>query len=1106
MTVVDQLVQQFGTDAKDKLGGPGEREALLSGPVARLIEDFGKAKGLKVIAHNEVTELDGAVRPDFGVRVNGALVGHIELKSPGTSLDPASYGKSTHNYKQWLRLKELPNLLYTNGLEWRLWRFGELVDEPVHLHASSLYEAGKKLRAPGRFELILSAFLNWSPPAIVSAGRLVEVLAPLARMMREEVKLALQAERRAIKSGAALDDQPFLGIARDWRALLFPRATDAEFADGYAQTVTFAFLLAVSEGLDIGSSSIYEVSKLLEKHHSLMAKSLRLLTEHVSGTPTCIAVELLARILSAVRWDSITATNHDVYLHLYEHFLAVYDPDLRKMSGSYYTPIEIVDSMVALTESVLKNKFGKAEGLRHPEVSIVDPAMGTGTYPISILRRVAEQAARQYGPGAAPEAVANATSRIFGLELQSGPFSVAEMRISNAIQEAGADLPSQGLNLYVADTLEDPNSASSAQLSYTLQLIAKQRQLANKMKRERNIQVCIGNPPYKDHAGGKGGWIESGTDEATGRPPLASFKIPGNGIHERHLSNLYVYFWRWAFWKVFESTNQPEVRNGGNGIVAFITATGYLSGPGFKGMRQYIRRNCSHGWIIDLTPEGKQPPARNAVFDIETPVAIGIFARTSENQEDKPADIKYISLHGTREEKFATLKELSLDDASWRDVRSEWTAPLRPAPSENSDWDSFPATSDLLPWVANGIMAGRGWIYAPSKDILEARLRNVVSEDNEKTKSNLFYEGRDANLTRTKKPLPGSDTEQDTRKPFRSVKFAVDPKIVRVGYRSFDRQWVIADSRLMSQPSPDLWLGRIPGQIFCVELHSEYPKAGPGLAFSALIPDVHFFRGSGGGRAIPLLHPDGSPNVSVGFVEAMNRICGWSPRPTDLVPYMAGLVAHPSYVQRFEDELKTPGVRVPITRNKKLWDRLVDIGNNVIWLHTFGQGGRHPSLPVGASILDASEVDQPRHEASVGKIPDSWEYIPETETLRVGAGRWSRVKPHAMQYRVGGTLVVESWLDYRKAKPKGRRTSPLDSINSTEWPASWSIELSEVISAVTQLAKLEPEQESLLDEVVSEPTVSLEELIGAGVKVPLTKKDRKPLKPIAGGLYGTANE
>jgi len=55
-------------------------------------------------------------------------------------------------------------------------------------------------------------------------------------------------ERAAVRAGAPEHQQPFTGLALDWRRMLFPTASDSEFADGYAQAVTFALLLARSEG------------------------------------------------------------------------------------------------------------------------------------------------------------------------------------------------------------------------------------------------------------------------------------------------------------------------------------------------------------------------------------------------------------------------------------------------------------------------------------------------------------------------------------------------------------------------------------------------------------------------------------------------------------------------------------------------------------------------------------------------------------------------------------------------------------------------------------------------------------------------------------------
>ncbi|MGK5741540.1 type ISP restriction/modification enzyme [Micromonospora sp. URMC 103] len=1098
MTSFSDLIAAFGASAAAKLSGPGQREALLIGPVATFIENVGTAAGLNVTAHNEVTELDGTVRPDFGVRVNGLLTGYIELKAPGTSLDPSSYGSTTHNYRQWQRLKELPNLLHTNGIEWRLWRYGELVDQPVHLHAKDLSKPGRRLTAPPRFELLVNSFLQWQPAPIMSVARLVTILAPLARMLREEVQLALKAERRATKAGAPLEEQPFLGIARDWRAMLFPNATDAEFADGYAQTVTFALLLAVSDGIDVAKQSLYDVSQRLEARHSLMARALNLLTEHVRNSPTWLGVEMITRVLAAVDWPRVAAGGSDVYLHLYEHFLSEYDPVKRKKSGSYYTPVEIVDAMVGLSDQALRKHLGQPQGLRSANVAIVDPAMGTGTYPLSVLRHVATEASAQYGPGAAPEAVANAVERLYGMELQSGAFSVAELRVTSAISDSGAEFPAKGLNLYVADTLEDPASASSAQLSYTLQLVAKQRQLANKMKRERNIHVCIGNPPYKDHAGGMGGWIESGIDPRTGEAPLDAFRLQGNGLHERHLSNLYVYFWRWAFWKTFESTDYPDVKDGDKGLVCFITATGYLAGPGFKGLRRYIREKCSHGWIINLTPEGKQPPAKSAVFNIETPVAIGLFLRSGDSNPVTPAGIKYVALTGTREEKFAQLASLTLEDSRWQTVRSGWTDPF--TPSADSEWDTYPAMDQLYPWKAAGIMAGHAWVYGPTRDIVEERLRYLVQEGDPIKKSRMFGEGRDSSLSKTKKPLAGSDTERDTGKPFGGLVVLPNPKVVRVGYRAFDRQWIAADSRLLIQPSPDLWWGRLPpGQVFTVELHSEHPKAGPGLAFSALIPDAHFFRGSGGGRALPMFHPDGTPNLSPGLLAALEDNLGAGVASEDLTYYIAGVVSHGGFVARFDKELQTPGVRVPITKIRALWDRAVALGRLVVWLHTFGTRGAHPSGADDVRSVVADGLVHPSYITPVRQMPERINYDPNTQILGVGTGKWGPVIPEVRAYTVGGSNIIDSWVGYRLAKPKGRRNSPLDDVNVASWPGEWSIEFSELLSALTQLVALEPEQEQLLSTILSGPVFSIAELSSAGAVFPSGAADRKPRKPTSAG-------
>lgn len=1089
------LVANFGTAARQNLSGPGEREALLSRPVGNFIEQFGTLKGLKVIAHDEVAEQDGSVRPDFGVRVNQVLTGHIELKAPGVSLDPETYSPNTHNGKQWARLSKLPNLVHTNGKEWRLWRYGELIHEPVHVHAQSIASFKGRLTAPDRLELLLHDFLTWEPVAITSISRLVDTIAPLALLLREEVKLAILAEKRAVKAGAPREIQPFLGVARDWRKLLFPGATDEEFADGFAQTVVFSLVIALSDGISLEGNSLRQIAKELETHYGILGRSLDLLTEHIDNTPTSAAVEIIVRTLSKANWEYISTGGKDVYLHLYEHFLSAYDPEKRKKSGSYYTPVEVVDFMVRISDETIKRYLGKPSGLRDPSVSIIDPAMGTGTYPLSILRHVAESAKQQYGPGAASEAVANVADRLYGIELQSGPYSVAELRVSQAIKDAGAQISQNGLNLYVADTLEDPYSASEHQLSYTLQLIAQQRIKANLIKREKNIQVVIGNPPYKEKSKGLGGWIENGIDPATNVAPLEAFFTPQNANHNQHLRNLYVFFWRWATHKVFESTADENIKDGDSGLVCYITASGYLTGQGFKGMREYLRRKCSHGWIINVSPEGKRPPQKNAIFNIDTPVVIALFVRGNDTNSNEPAVIRYRDVHGTREQKFSELSDIQLDGEAWSLVRSAWEAPF--TPGTEAQWDDLPSVNQLFPWVGPGVKANRKWIYSPSADILEQRVRDLVAETDTEVKLQKFQESFHATLDKGKKPLPGEDTEQDTYIPFKDVTWIENPKIVQVSYRSFDRQYIVADSRLIHSPSHPLWAGRIEGQIFGAEQHVHYPKAGPGMMFSALIPDMDYFNNRGG-RAVPYLHPDGSFNVARGMGRALSQLIGPEVQISDLFFYVAGITGHPGFVKHYEEELQTPGLRIPITKDVNLWNEAVAFGRHIVWLQTFGARGNNSEGHTDI-LTKIGDNDFPSYLESVKQMPEKVEYDHLSETLRIGGGIWGHVSREVRDYTVGGVNVIDSWVGYRQATPKGRKTqksSQLEKYVQTQWPGEWSVEFTEVLTSLTKLVALESEQDDLLEQIVSSTCLTQQDFNDTGVIWPTTTADRRPREPL----------
>lgn len=1105
---ISQLVADYGVEAKAKLAGTGEPEEALRVPIEHLITAIGDFIGKKTILDGEAHLTELSSRPDFAVRVKGAVVGYIEVKKAGLSLDPGTF--SGHNRDQWNRLKDLPNLVYTNGTEWRLYR-GEAQPALVaQLTGGPLDVAGAGLSPDSAFAALVTDFLNWHPVAIKTVAKLVSTVAPITRMLRTKVIEQLAYETARVKAGEPAHQQLFLGLANDWRKLLFPDASDEVFADGYAQTVTFALLLARTEKIDLESTSLYEIGQQLGADHSLMGKALQLLTNDVKGdfVPT---IDLLRRVIGAVQWDAVRK-NKDTYLHLYENFLAEYDPELRKATGTYYTPHEVVDQMVRLAEEALVTKLGKPKGFLDPSVTTIDPAMGTGTFLHSIIEHVAEKVEHTEGPGAVPGTITELASRLIGFELQLGSYTVAELRTTDLLHSYSAKSPKGGMRMFVADTLSDP-AADVTAISSGLAAISESKRQANRIKADVPVTVVIGNPPYAERAEGMGGWIEKGSaatrndKKAIAKAKLDDFRMPGNGLTEYVLKNLYIYFWRWATWKVFESVPADQA-----GVVCFISTAGYLRGPGFKGMRSYLRREADEGWIIDLTPEGQTPDVPTRIFPgVRQQLAIGIFVRRADHRADTPAVIHYRALHGKQGEKFKALADLDLR-SGWERARDGLTDPLTPSAAA---WDAFPAVGDLFAWVSPGLKANRTWVFAPVGEVLESRwsaLRSTLGTD-QFLKAFKVTPGSEAGGPSA--PLPGPDTADSSK----SLESSMDtsPPRVRVGYRSFDRQWVIADSRVLNRPRADLWAARANVQVFVNEQHSKPISSGPAVTLSALLPDMDFFKGSEGGRTLPLLHPDGTPNLAPGLLEGLAAEASIQADHEDLLAYVAGVVAHPAFTATFVDELTTPGVRVPITRDAALWQKAVELGRDVIWLHTYAEryvdpeAGREAGNVRSGWPMDA----QPKSLEAVTTMPVKLQYddvrgqVVFTDDDGGRNGAWGPVPREVFDYTVGGMNVIGSWFKYRKKNPGGKKSSPLDDIHVDEWPHEWTLEFTELLTVLTRLVSLEPAQAELLEQILAGELITRDGLAAAGVKWPETREDRKPRRKVAADtldIFGEGDE
>jgi hypothetical protein len=1099
-------ISKFGASAKAKLANvaaAGEPEDQLRAPLEQLFKDLAELCGLDrdyVVAVGESSLSELKTRPDYAVTVRNALVGFIEVKSPGKGADPRKFNRKGHDYEQWLRLQSLPNLIYTDGNEFSLWRNGELSGSVVRLEGD-VETSGNHLTAPPGLLALFDGFLKWQPIPPRSAKELAETSARLCRLLRDEVTEQLMQQ-----------SLPLTALATDWRKMLFPDASDEQFADGYAQAVTFGLLMARAHNIRL-ASGLDQVGRQLGQTNSLIGAALRVLTDTVENEATLkTSLGTLIRVLDVVQWQELSHGDPDSWLYFYEDFLGVYDNALRKKTGSYYTPPEVVSAMVRLVDEVLRSskRFNLSAGLASPSVTVADPAVGTGTFLLGILRTIAAAIEQDQGKGAVSEGISAVLKRLIAFEIQLGPFAVAQLRVLAELAELTGTAPKSRLRMFVTDTLSNPY-VEQDWLPAILGPIADSRREANEIKTRERITVVIGNPPYKEKAKGLGGWIENG--DAKKRPLLDDWMPPadwGVGAHAKHLRNLYVYFWRWATWKVFD--HDP---NANTGVVCFITVAGFLNGPGFQKMREYLRRTAEAIWVIDCSPEGHQPDVPTRIFQgVQQPVCIVLVSRSKAKSSEKPGTVRYATLpEGKRELKFEALAKLSLDGRGWLKCPTEWRASFLPAAT--GDWASYPALDQFFMYNGSGVMPGRTWVIAPDVESLQQRWRTLIKAKPEQ-KETLFHphlrggEPGDKHVGKiVSKGLPGFP---DNPKPIANEKGDCPPP-VRYGYRSFDRQWIIPDNRIINQPNPELWRVYSDRQTYVTAPSDRSPTAGPALTFTTLVPDLHHYNGRGG-RVFPLWsNADATiANVPQHLLDILTKKYKVAVKAEDVIAYIACIAAHPAYASRFAKNLSQPGLRIPITGNRKLFAEAAELGRTVVWLHTFGQRFANPQAnrPAGPPRLPRDRAPRITAAGAIPQdpaaFPDTLEYDASTRRLHVGAGYVDEVSQQVWDYEVSGKHVLRQWFSYRKldrARPiMGDRRPPskLGDIQPDHWLAEYTTELLNVINVLGRLVELEPSQAKLLDRICSGETIPVEELAAATASAPTSPK-RSPRRKHSPGQH-----
>lgn len=1063
------VLQKFAADVTEKFSLPisFNPEDQLKAPIETLLKSSGSLLNLNVSVVTEVQEKVLSGRPDVGVAIESLLAGHIELKAPGKGADPSKLRGA--DKQQWEKFKNLPNLIYTDGNDWSLYRTGEKVGKTVKFSGEITSDGATAVTAPNATALLtlLRDFLQWQPIVPSTPKALAEMLAPICRLLRTDVSAALEDAESNLST-----------LAQDWRDSLFPDADNKQFADAYAQTLTYALLLAKFSGAN--DLALPQAVKTIRTGHRLLSDALKILGIEEAREQIEVPVSVLERVIAAVDITALLQPgNEDPWLYFYEDFLEKYDPKMRKDRGVYYTPVPVIQTQVKLVAELLADHFDAEFSFVDPKVITLDPACGTGTYILTAIKHGLDQISAARGAGMRVSAASTAATNIHAFEILVGPYAVAHLRLTQQILSEGGTLPQDGVHVYLTDTLESPSAEAPGRLSLQLKALGEEHKRARKIKQDTPVLVCIGNPPYDrqqieaEDQGvekRKGGWVRFGDDqqEADENEQLISeqailqdflepLRQTGQMVHAKNLYNDYVYFWRWALWKVFEADEKNHA-----GIVSFITASSYLRGPGFAGMRKVMRQTFDELWIIDLEGDNLGARKTDNVFAIQTPVAIAIGVRYSEPPTATPAQVHFTRVEGTEKEKLATLATINtFADLSWKNCPTGWTDLFLPI--SDKDYWNWAKLTDLFPWQVGGSQFKRKWIIGESVDVLSQRWKTLLSARDSSQKQNLFYETRDRKISKQYRSLEDSGNLLPPIVNLSSDTPSVEP--IRYAYRSFDRQWALLDNRLCDFARPSLIRTHGDHQVYMTSLLTSVLGEGSSAVVTSCIPDLHHFCGRGAKDVIPLWRDAEAiqPNITHGVLEDIGATFKREVSPEELFAYCYTILATPRYVKEFWNELETPGPRIPITKNADLFARVVAVGRQLIWLHTYGDrfvpvGKKAGRVPTGTARCKTGTP------TTAADYPTKTAYDVGTQELRIGSGIFENVRQEVWEFSVSGLKVVQSWLAYRMKDGAGKKSSPLDNIRPQTW--QFDGELLDLLWVLDATIDLFPQLSSLFDEVL----------------------------------------
>lgn len=921
----------------------------------------------------------------------------IETKDLGVSLD------KIENSEQINRYFDYANLVLTDYLEFRFYRNGLKYCEPIKI-ADYDFNLRLIIPIPENFDLLaktLADFPKSFKEPIKSGKHLSKIMGGKARILRDNIRQFYSLEMDS--------NTDLIKLYETLKKLLVHDLTINTFADMYAQTLVYGLFVARFYDDSLGSFSRQEARELIPNSNPFLKhffdhivgadfdKRLKYVVDELCEVFSHSDVkELMKEYFKNDLWGE-THSGPDPVIHFYEDFLKEYDSDLRKKMGAYYTPQPVVSFIVNSVDLVLKKQFGLKHGLSDTskikdgvhKVQVLDPATGTGTFISAIIRKIYVDLLDRGQKGTWGSYVHNELlPRIFGFELMMAPYTIAHLKLGIAFRKTNFWDFHRRLGIYLTNSLEESTIQTDLFAFGLAESIAEESKEASVIKNERPIMVVLGNPPYSGESSNKN---YHGHD-------VYKFESSGAKLQEKNskwINDDYVKFIRFA-------ENMVEKNN--EGVVAMITAHGYIDNPTFRGMRYHLMKTFDEIYVLDLHGNSnKKEKALDGgkdenVFAIKTGVSIFIGIKKKEKQ-DGLAKIYKADVFGKQKSKFDYLNKNTIDTVDWKlitptEPNFEWVE--KDTELEKEYLKGF-SVNDLFLTTSVGVVTARDAMSIKfTKYEIEKVVNDFLNLDSVtlRNKYKLGKDVRDWKVDWAKKDITRNYDQN---------------KFVKISYRPFDNRWTFytGNSRgFHCMPRGSVMKNLIKGENISLSLHRREELAGNWAhAFVTKYITEHGFTSSKTTNyqfSLYLYNETGEKisNLNTQIVEKFDDIVS-GVSSEEIFNYVYAILFSEKYRAKYNDLLKRDFPRVPYPSSSVVFSELSKLGKGLRELHLL-ESSKLDSLSTTFSVEGNNLVEKIVYK-------DNKVYINEIQFF-------GNIPEVAWNFYIGGYQPAQKWLKDRKGK------------------------------------------------------------------------------------------